>query len=178
MKNTLENLNIAPRLMAISMITPLVECSDWVVYTVVDKRPFESYVELASVLVETILTANKQQHLELFRGHPELAGSEALEGRMTKASNSEQGRLGLLDLEPDDLLLLLQLNAEYRSRFGYPFIIALHRVSDLKALFFTFKRRLNGTALEEYTNTLAEIASVIEARTARAYGSEVEENRL
>jgi len=44
------------------MISPLVECTDWIVDITVDKRPFESSAMLATALVETILAANKQQH--------------------------------------------------------------------------------------------------------------------
>jgi len=95
---------------------------------------------------------------------------------MTEASNSEQSRLGLFDLEPNDMELLSKLKIQYHARFGHPFIVALHRVSDLKMLFFIFKRRLNFTPLEEYTNTLAEIASVIEARTVRTFGAVAEKN--
>ncbi|KMK68303.1 2-oxo-4-hydroxy-4-carboxy-5-ureidoimidazoline decarboxylase [Puniceibacterium sp. IMCC21224] len=173
MTHPLDFLNKAPRAEAVAMIAPLVERSDWVGEATVDARPFDSDEALAEALVEKILAADASQRLEMFKVHPELAGREALEGSMTEDSQSEQGRLGLLDVAPEDMARLRQLNADYRARFGHPFIIALHRVADLPSLFATFDRRLGATPIEEHTTTLAEIASVIRARTARAYGPTV-----
>lgn len=170
MKHALEVLNSASRQTAIAMLTPLVELSGWVGEATVDARPFASDSALAEALVETILKAGPERRVAMFRVHPELAGREALTGNMTVASQSEQSRLGLLSLAADDLARLSRLNAAYRVRFGYPFIIALHRIEDLQSLFETFEQRLGATAVEEHTTTLAEIASVICARAARAFG--------
>jgi 2-oxo-4-hydroxy-4-carboxy-5-ureidoimidazoline decarboxylase len=166
----LEVLNSASRKTAIAMVTPLVELSEWVAEATVDARPFASDAALAGALVETILKAGTERRVAMFKVHPELAGREALTGSMTVASQSEQGRLGLLNLAADDLARLSRLNAAYRARFGYPFIIALHRIDDLQSLFETFEQRLGATAVEEHITTLAEIASVICARAAKAFG--------
>lgn len=170
MTPALDNLNSTTRTTAIAMVTPLVELSGWVAEATVDSRPFKSEEALAEALVETILKASMARRIAMFKVHPELAGREAVAGQMTPASESEQGRLGLLDLTPDDMAQLSRLNAAYQRRFGHPFIIALHRVPNLKSLFEIFERRLGATALEEHITTLAEIASVICARTAEAFG--------
>ena len=170
MKHALEVLNSASRQTAIAMLTPLVELSGWVGEATVDARPFASDAALAEALVETILKAGLERRVAMFKVHPELAGREALTGNMTVASQSEQGRLGLLNLAAADLARLSRLNAAYRVRFGYPFIIALHRIEDLQSLFATFEQRLGATTVEEHTTTLAEIASVICARAAKAFG--------
>ncbi len=170
MPNPLEVLNTAPRAVAVAMIAPLVERSAWVGEATIDDRPFESGEAVAEALVETILAAGAPRRIELFKAHPELAGREALEGCMTAASTGEQSRLGLLNLASDDVARLARLNAEYRGRFGYPFIIALHRVADLQVLFAILECRLGATRLEAHTTTLAEIASVIHARAARTFG--------
>ncbi|MGO4852873.1 2-oxo-4-hydroxy-4-carboxy-5-ureidoimidazoline decarboxylase [Phaeovulum sp. W22_SRMD_FR3] len=171
MTQPLDLLNKAPRCEAVAMLAPLVERSAWVGEATVDARPFESDEALAEALIETILAADAARRLDLFRVHPDLAGREAIEGSMSAASQGEQGRLGLLQLAPGDMARLTQLNAAYRARFGHPFIIALHRVADLTSLFATFEGRLGATPIEEHITTLAEIASVIRARTARAFGA-------
>lgn len=170
MSPALNALNSAPRKAAIAMMSPMVELSDWVSEAAVDLRPFTTHLALAEALVETILKASPARRTEMFQIHPELAGAEAIEGIMTPASQGEQGRLGLLNLVHDDMTRLSRLNADYQKRFGHPFIIALHRVADLDVLFETFERRLSATEVEEHMTTLAEIASVICARTAKAFG--------
>lgn len=170
MNDTIRNLNTAPRDTAIAAIEPLVERSAWVAEMTVDARPFADHDALTAALVETILQAGFERQLAMFKAHQELAGEEASEDRMTKASISEQQRLGLWQLSPHDTQRLARLNAAYRQRFGHPFIVALHRVRDVAALFEIFERRLSASAIEEHAATLAEIASVIHSRATSAFG--------
>ena len=166
----LHTLNDAPRHRAIELLAPLVERSAWVAERVVDQRPFASDEEVTAALVEVILASPPETRHTLFCAHPEIAGREAMEGRMTDASASEQARLGLLSLAATEAERIRRLNGAYYARFGHPFILALHRVPDLNALFDTFERRLAGSPVEEHVSTLAEIASVIRTRAALRFG--------
>lgn len=166
----LHSLNQAPRHAALALLEPVVERSAWVAEHAVDCRPFASDQDVARHLIEAILQSDFQKRVALFRAHPELAGREAAAGTMTQASTSEQGRLGLTALSTETAPRLTRMNAAYATRFGYPFILALHRVPDLDTVFDIFERRLRASAVEEHVTTLAEIASVIAARTARAFG--------
>ncbi len=168
---SLQRLNNATRNGAIRLLEPLVERAPWVAEQTVDYRPFRSDQDVAQHLVDTILEAGFEKRIALFHGHPELAGREAIAGTMTDASTSEQARLGLVSLAPDAAARLSQLNAAYSNRFGYPFILALHRIPDLETLFEIFERRMAASRVEEHVSTLAEIASVIGARATRAFGS-------
>lgn len=170
----LDDLNTAPREAALRLLEPLVERSAWVAEEIVDARPFVSDQDVAQRLVDTILEAGFEKRVALFRAHPELAGREAVAGTLTEASTGEQGRLGLRSLDPDAAARLAGMNATYADRFGHPFILALHRVPDLGTVFDIFERRLAASPVEEHVSTLAEIASVISARTARAFGTSSE----
>jgi len=167
---TLETLNNSSLKVALDILRPLVERSDWVAQEAVNHRPFSSAQDVAQNLINVILESDFEARLALFRVHPQLAGKEADQGSMTKASTSEQGRLGLLSLSVADKIRLTELNASYTARFGHPFIVALHRVPDLADLFNTFERRLQSSPVEEHVSTLAEIASVIHARVVKAIG--------
>ena len=166
----LQQLNEATREAAVHLLEPLVERAQWVAERTVDSRPFASDQDVAQHLVDTILEAGFEQRVALFRGHPELAGQEAVAGTMTEASTTEQGRLGLTSLAPEATTRLSRMNAAYRDRFGHPFILALHRVPDLDTVFDIFEQRLTASPVEEHVSTLAEIASVIAARAAQAFG--------
>lgn len=167
----LQDLNTAPRQTALDLLEPIVERTAWVAEQVVDSRPFSSDQDVAQQLVDTILKAGFERRLALFRAHPELAGREAAAGTMTEASTGEQSRLGLTSLCPEAAARLARMNAAYADRFGHPFILALHRVPDLETMFDIFERRLGASPVEEHVSTLAEIASVIGARTAHAFGT-------
>ncbi|MAU23226.1 MAG: OHCU decarboxylase [Martelella sp.] len=170
MNSAIMTLNAAADDQALSIMEPLVERSAWVCEASLAARPFADSAALAEALMETIYRSGMKRQRALFAVHPELAGSEAMAGRMTAASTGEQARLGLLALSREEAARLAALNTAYSARFGYPFIIALHRVPDLGTLFETFARRLDHSALEEHALTLAEIASVIESRVNRLFG--------
>lgn len=165
----LTQLNAAPRDQALAVIAPLAERSEWVAEAALDQRPFSDEGAVAAALVEVILTAPTARRIAMFRSHPELAGREAVEGLMTAESIGEQGRLGLMSLDAGTHEHLSRLNAAYKARFGYPFIIALHRVPDLDTLLSSFEARVVADPVEEHVTTLAEIASVIRARASRAF---------
>lgn len=171
MNKPIDTLNAAPRDAAIRAMAPLVERSAWVAELTVDARPFADDEALAAALVETIIVAGPERQRSMFNAHPELAGREAIENRMTEASVSEQQRLGLHSLSPEDAQYLAHLNAAYRERFGHPFIVALHRLPDLSSLFELFELRLVASPIKEHATTLAEIASVVHSRAASAFGS-------
>ena len=63
--------------------------------------------------------------LALIRAHPELAGRAALKGELTAASIGEQKGAGLSACTQDQLERLQSLNSAYRSRFGFPFVLAV-----------------------------------------------------
>lgn len=170
MNPALSHLNGSDARDAAALLGPLVERSPWVGMAAVCERPFDSGEAVAEALIEAILSAGPADRIALFRAHPELAGEDAIAGRMTEASTNEQTRLGLTSLAPDESRRLAALNAAYRARFGYPFIVALHRVPDLHALFESFERRLEANPVEEHVTALAEIASVIRRRATKAFG--------
>ncbi|MEP2628227.1 MAG: 2-oxo-4-hydroxy-4-carboxy-5-ureidoimidazoline decarboxylase [Hyphomicrobiales bacterium] len=176
MSNLLETLNEASLSDALEVLEPLVERSAWVAERATRQRPFASDQDVAQTLVNVILETEFPKRVELFRAHPELAGREASTGTMTAASTSEQGRLGLLNLSAKDARRLQDLNARYAERFGHPYIVALHRVPDLEFLFETFERRLTASSVEEHVSTLAEIASVIYARCAKAFNGATQQH--
>ena len=170
MTPVLDVLNSVARPQAIAMISPLVERSPWVAELAIDSRPFDCDNALAQALIEVIYSAGSERRNALFNVHPELAGTEATKGQMTKESTSEQARLGLMSLTAPQARILRDFNVAYRARFGHPFIVALHQVPNLDTLFETFERRLKARTAEEQATTLSEIASVIRARAARAFG--------
>lgn len=174
----LRELNEAPREAALQLLEPVLERSAWVAERTIDLRPFASDQDVAQRLVDTILGSSFDERVAIFRAHPELAGREAVEGTMTDASTSEQSRLGLTSLKADEAERLTVMNSAYAARFGHPFIIALHRVPDLKTVFDIFERRLAASAVEEHVSTLAEIASVIGSRAALAFGARSGESSL
>jgi OHCU decarboxylase len=97
------------------------EHSPWVADEAWRRRPFVSTADLQAAFAAALREAPPERRLALLRAHPELAGREAL----TASSAREQGSAGLDRLSAEELAALRRLNADYRERFGFPFIVCV-----------------------------------------------------
>ncbi|MDO8904277.1 2-oxo-4-hydroxy-4-carboxy-5-ureidoimidazoline decarboxylase [Hydrogenophaga sp.] len=150
-----------------ALLGGMVEHSPWVARQAWGDRPFASLEELYDALARAIRLAARSQQVALLRVHPELAGSEATAGAMTADSNSEQGRLGLLTLHPDDLARLTDLNRRYRERFGFPYVAAMRLHGSLADVFRSFEQRLHNDPETELAVSLLQVCEVMRGRLAR-----------
>ncbi len=103
------------------------EHSPWVAESAWDARPFASVDTLHTAMIGVVQRAPQPQQIAFLCGHPELAGKEARAGAMTHESVGEQSSAGLNALSRAEMDELANLNAIYRSRHGFPFIIAVRR---------------------------------------------------
>ena len=69
--------------------------------------------------------ADPSRQLALIRAHPDLAGRAAVAGRLTADSSAEQASAGLDQCTPEEYERFQVLNAAYRARFGFPFVMAV-----------------------------------------------------
>ena len=76
-------------------------------------------------LMNVVRDATPEEQLALIRAHPELAGKAAIDGSLTEASAAEQASAGLDRLTPAEYDRFHALNAAYREKFGFPFIICV-----------------------------------------------------
>jgi 2-oxo-4-hydroxy-4-carboxy-5-ureidoimidazoline decarboxylase len=168
--DTIASLNAAPARDFEARVAAFVENAPWLAARATEARPFAGPADLFAALSGAIATATRDEKFRLLRGHPELAGTEARAGHMTPASTGEQSRLGLDRLTPDERRRIEAANAAYRARFGFPFIIALHRHATLAAVFADFDARIASDPETELERALAEVVEVVRGRVARAFG--------
>ena len=82
---------------------------------------------------------------------------------MSESSTGEQTGAGLDQLTREELERLQRLNAEYRERFGFPFLFAVKgstRYDVLAAL----EQRLCAPAAEEFAEALRQVYRIAEFR--------------
>jgi len=142
----------------------IVECSPWVIDKAVLAPPYESEEGLWQAIIEPIRQAPYSAQIALLDAHPELAGAQAMAGTMTQDSTTEQARLGLLQLTPDEFQRLQGINRRYRERFGFPFIVALRLFQDLPSLLDAGEQRLKNDPVTELQVALGQVYEVIRGR--------------
>ncbi len=105
----------------------------------------------------------------LIAAHPDLAGRLALANGLTPASSGEQASAGLDRLSPDELARFTALNAAYRERFGFPFIVAVKGL-DKTAVLDAFERRLHHDHASEREEALRQIERIALVRLHAVLG--------
>jgi 2-oxo-4-hydroxy-4-carboxy-5-ureidoimidazoline decarboxylase len=139
------------------------ENSPWVAEAAWSKKPFASVDELHAAMVSIAKYAPVPRQLALLQSHPDLAGKEAQAGAMTASSVTEQASAGLNALSKDEMMQISELNAAYKKKFGFPFIIAV-RMHSKEGIFFEFRRRLQNETSVEYANDLNNVYAITRLR--------------
>ena len=123
------------------------------------RRPFADLPALHAAMVQAVRDATPAEQLALLRAHPELGDGELRAGRLTAQSRAEQSSAGLDALGPGELARIARLNAEYRSKFGFPFIIAARKHTK-RAIFAELERRLTNDPGLEMSACLEQVYAI------------------
>ena len=145
------------------------EDSPWIAEAACETRPFIDREAMVDAFSAAIRTAAHPQQLALLRAHPDLAGRAAVAGDVAAESRREQAGAGLDRLTVGEFVRFQDLNARYRERFGFPFILAVKGATK-HAILAAFEARLDNDAETERATALANVERIvrfrIEARVA------------
>jgi len=162
---TLAALNACPERIFVGHLASVWEHAPWVAGRVAALRPFASVDDLHKAMVDVVSALPEPELVALLAGHPDLAGPAARSGTMTAESTSEQGALSLGTLPEDEAGRWDALNAAYREKFGFPFILCARHYGRA-AMLRVFEQRLAGSREEEMAAALAEIGRITRYRLA------------
>ena len=138
------------------------EHSAWVAEAVFDRGLDETQdtaAGLHAALSAQVEAADGDTKLALLRAHPDLAGKLAVAGALTADSTAEQAGAGLDRCSPEELARFQTLNAAYKAKFGFPYILAVRGRSRGEIL-ENFAARLDNDAAEEFIEALRQIDQI------------------
>ena len=142
----------------------VIEHNPWVAEAVFLKRPFISVEDLSRAFSEEILKRPPDLWKKILCCHPELSGKEAVEGKLTEFSSSEQARIGLNRLNAEDFQRIKNFNQLYVEKFAFPCVICLAKIKNLEELFFIQQKRFQNTQQEELLLAIHEVCSIAQFR--------------
>src|SRR5438105_492850 len=148
---------------------PIFEKSPWVAEQAWNSRPFSSVEDLHQKMFNVIANAPRDKQIAFLNQHPELAGKEAQAGQMTTDSVAEQASAGLNALSKEEIARLAKGNAEYRAKFGFPFMIFV-RGHTKEGIYFYLDRRLQNDPDTELKNALTQVYGITLFRLRRKLG--------
>ena len=135
------------------------EASPWAATQAWTQAPFGSTDSLVDALCQSVLTADMRTQLELLCAHPELGSCR----KMAEASIKEQTGAGLLTHNDANRQLLARLNCEYRTKFGFPFIIAVKGLT-LEQIVTAMQARMNDDRDTEFSACLQQVFTIARLR--------------
>jgi 2-oxo-4-hydroxy-4-carboxy-5-ureidoimidazoline decarboxylase len=157
------SINAMDRAAFVQKFGGIFENSPWVAEKAWEKRPFASLDDMHAAMVAAAKYAPAAMQLALLQSHPDLAGKEAEAGTMTASSVAEQASAGLNALSHVEMVRMSDLNAAYRKKFGFPFIIAV-RMHTKEGILFEFNRRLQNDTQTEFANDLENVYIITRLR--------------
>ena len=156
---TASELSALPLAAFVGAIGSVYEKSPWVAEKAHAMGPFDSLASLTAAMKKVVNDAGSEAQLALLRAHPDLAGKAALAGDITAESTEEQKRAGLSSLTPEEMARFNELNATYKAKFEFPFILAVRNASK-GVILGAFARRIHNTAAGELAECLTQVHKI------------------
>ncbi len=158
------------------MLDGLYENSPWIVQAALAQRPFVSLAQFKHCMTRVVDAAGHEAQLALIRAHPELAGKAMVRNTLTAESTHEQMSAGLSDCSPQEFARLQQLNIDYNTRFGWPFVLAVRGARgeglSRQEIIASFERRLTAHPDSELGECMRNIHRIAEIRLNDKFGLE------
>ncbi len=156
---TLDDLNTMSTQSFAASLCDVFEHAPWIAEQAAANRPFSTVAALHAGMMGVLKAASPLAQHAFVKGHPELGSKVARAGAMTAESIAEQGSLGLDRLSDEEFERFETLNAGYRTRFGFPFIICVRRHTR-DSILSEFQRRARLDADAEFATALHEIGFI------------------
>jgi len=146
----------------VATFADIYEHSPWVAEQAYDQGVDESLDDIETLhrrMSEILLNAPRETQLALINAHPDLAGKAAVRGELTASSTSEQAGAGIHECTAEEFARFTELNAAYKDRFGFIFIMAV-KGSNRHQILAAFEERIHNSPEQEFTRALAEINKI------------------
>jgi OHCU decarboxylase len=114
---------------------------------------------LHRAMCAALRAAPEKRQRALLDAHPDLAGRLARASTLTPESTREQASAGLDDLSVAEAARFAELNAAYRAKFGFPFILAVKGRNKAEIL-AAFERRLTHDPAAEFAEALTQVERI------------------
>jgi OHCU decarboxylase len=156
---TIDELNLLDQAGFVEAIGWIFEDSPWVAERAWGARPFAGLDALHAAMRKQVECATFAERLALLKAHPDLG----IRARVSPASTEEQAGAGLDSLTPSEFQRLHRLNDAYRSRFGFPFLLAV-KGSTKHDILRALQVRMESSPENEYREALQQVFRIARFR--------------
>lgn len=161
---SLEAVNQMNRQTFVDTFASLFNSKTWPLETAWESRPFANVTELREAIQIAVLTAPAQDREELIRDYPDMAQLLLASEEEAALISQDRGSLGLVELDDVDREKLLTVTAQYRERFGMPYVAYFDTMDTVDSVVTAGLRRLDNSNEQEHRQALSEIIEIANDR--------------
>jgi 2-oxo-4-hydroxy-4-carboxy-5-ureidoimidazoline decarboxylase len=138
------------------------ENASWIAKKLYMKKPFENFSDLSKKMISIFDDADNQSKIKILQSHPDLADKTKI-GTLTEDSNKEQNSAGLDSCTEEEFNEFKNLNYKYKSKFGFPFILAVKERNKSEIL-TNFKKRILYDKKIEFDEAIKQVKQIASLR--------------
>ena len=143
----------------ISTFGNVFEKTTWIAEKVFNFKPFGNFETLSEKFLIIFENENEKNCLKIFNAHPELA----IKKIMTTDSRKEQSNAKLNQCTEEELKEFIELNKDYKNKFGFPFIIAV-KGKNKSEILENFKKRIKNNKNVEFEEAKKQVKKIASLR--------------
>ena len=145
----------------IKVFANIFENARWIAEELYNQKPFNSFEELSSKILNIFETATKEKQLKILNAHPDLANKTKI-SILTPDSLKEQINAGLDQCTKEEFNEFKKLNNTYK-KFGFPFILAVKEKTKIEIL-NNFRKRVFSDPEIEFDEAVKQVKQIASLR--------------
>jgi OHCU decarboxylase len=154
-----KNINLLKKKEFLSIFGNIFEKSDWIADEVFNLKPFKNSNDLVIKMMDVYENINNEEMIKIFNSHPQLA----IEKKLTSFSSKEQTGAKLNECSKEEFEEFEKLNADYKKKYGFPFIIAV-KGKNKDEILNNFRQRIQNNFEVEFNEAKNQVKKIASSR--------------
>ena len=156
---TIDNINSLNKSEFLSIFGNVFEKTESVALKVFELKPFKDFDDIISKMLKIYEQYDRDKIFEILNSHPELA----IEKKLTIDSKLEQSSANLNECSEEEFKEFRKLNIEYKTKFGFPFIIAV-KGKNKNEILVNFRERIKNDLNKEFFEAKIQVKKIASFR--------------
>ena len=156
---TIDNINSLNKSEFLLIFGNVFEKTESVALKVFELKPFKDFDDIISKMLKIYDEYDRDKILEILNSHPELA----IEKKLTIDSKLEQTSANLNECSEEEFKEFRKLNIEYKTKFGFPFIIAV-KGKNKNEILVNFRERIKNDLNKEFFEAKIQVKKIASFR--------------
>ena len=157
----INKINKLPEREFAKVFANIFENASWIANKLYNLKPFTSFEELSSKMINIFENSSKEMKLQILNSHPDLADKTKI-GLLTPESTKEQTMAGLDQCTKEEFNEFKKLNLTYK-KFGFPFILAV-KGKNKNEILNNFRKRVASNSQVEFEEAIKQVKKIANLR--------------